>query len=403
MTTRKNLQTTALIWLFAITYMVSYMTRINFGAVVSEMVQDLGWSRSLLAAALTGSFITYGTGQVVSGICGDRFSPKKLVACGLAVTVCMNLLIPLCQSPVSMVAVWSVNGFAQAFLWPPMVRLMTALFSGEDYDRAVVRVSWGSSFGTILIYLLAPVAITLTGWKGVFVLSALCGAGMLLIWLRCCPESVTEATAKKQQGKSGGSGIFSPLMFGIMTAVMLQGMLRDGVTTWMPSYIAETYDLSNEIAILTGVLLPLFSILCFQAASKLYRRKFQNPMACAGVIFGCGAAAAVVLLLLTGKAPALSVLFSAVLTGAMHGVNLLLVSMIPPFFKKYGNVATVSGVINSCTYVGSAASTYGIAVLSEQLGWSTTLLLWVLIACTGTVVCLAFVKPWNQKFQETKQ
>ena len=403
MTTRKNLQTTALIWLFAITYMVSYMTRINFGAVVSEMVQDLGWSRSLLAAALTGSFITYGTGQVVSGICGDRFSPKKLVACGLAVTVCMNLLIPLCQSPVSMVAVWSVNGFAQAFLWPPMVRLMTALFSGEDYDRAVVRVSWGSSFGTILIYLLAPVAITLTGWKGVFVLSALCGAGILLIWLRCCPESVTEATAKKQQGKSGGSGIFSPLMFGIMTAVMLQGMLRDGVTTWMPSYIAETYDLSNEIAILTGVLLPLFSILCFQAASKLYRRKFQNPMACAGVIFGCGAAAAVVLLLLTGKAPALSVLFSAVLTGAMHGVNLLLVSMIPPFFKKYGNVATVSGVINSCTYVGSAASTYGIAVLSEQLGWSTTLLLWVLIACTGTVVCLAFVKPWNQKFQETKQ
>lgn len=403
MTNRKNLQTTALIWLFAITYMVSYMTRINFGAVVSEMVQDLGWSRSLLAAALTGSFITYGTGQVVSGICGDRFSPKKLVACGLAVTVCMNLLIPLCQSPMSMVAVWSVNGFAQAFLWPPMVRLMTALFSGEDYDRAVVRVSWGSSFGTILIYLLAPVAITLTGWKGVFVLSALCGAGILLIWLRCCPESVIEATAKKQQGKSGGSGIFSPLMFGIMTAVMLQGMLRDGVTTWMPSYIAETYDLSNEIAILTGVLLPLFSILCFQAVSKLYRRKFQNPMACAGVIFGCGAAAAVVLLLLTGKAPALSVLFSAVLTGAMHGVNLLLVSMIPPFFKKYGNVATVSGVINSCTYVGSAASTYGIAVLSEQLGWSTTLLLWVLIACTGTAVCLAFVKPWNQKFQETKQ
>ena len=401
MTNRTQQQTTALIWLFAMTYMVSYMTRINFGAVVSEMVLDLGWSRSLLAAALTGSFITYGAGQVVSGICGDRFSPKKLVACGLTVTIAMNLLIPLCRGPVSMVAVWSVNGFAQAFLWPPMVRLMTALFSGEDYDRAVVRVSWGSSFGTILIYLLAPAVITLTGWRGVFVLSALCGAGILLIWTRCCPETAWE-TSVKRAGEAGGSRIFSPLMFGIMTAVMLQGMLRDGVTTWMPSYIAETYDLSNEIAILTGVLLPLFSILCFQAASKLYRRKFRNPLACAGVIFGCGAGAAMLLLLLSGKTPALSVLFSAVLTGAMHGVNLLLVSMIPPFFKKYGNVATVSGVINSCTYVGSAVSTYGIAVLSETMGWGTTLLLWVLIAFTGTTVCLLMVKPWNKKFQTTE-
>lgn len=391
-------QTTALIWLFALTYMVSYMTRINFGAVVSEMVLDLGWSRSLLAAALTGSFITYGAGQIVSGICGDRFSPKKLVGCGLLVTIAMNLLIPLCHEPTSMVAVWSVNGFAQAFLWPPMVRLMTALFSGEDYDRAVVRVSWGSSFGTILIYLLAPVAITLAGWKGVFFLSSLCGAGMLLVWLRCCPEVTVKTAKTKQPGQTGGSRIFSPLMFGIMTAVMLQGMLRDGVTTWMPSYIAETYNLSNKIAILTGVLLPLFSILCFQAASKLYRRKFRNPLACAGVIFGCGTAAAGLLMLLSGKAPGLSILFSAILTGAMHGVNLLLVSMIPPFFKQYGNVATVSGVINSCVYVGSAISTYGIAVLSERMGWGVTLLLWTLIALTGTAICLAFVRPWNQKF-----
>lgn len=393
-------RTSALIWLFAITYMVSYMTRINFGAVVSEMVQDLHWSRSMVASALTGSFITYGLGQIVSGICGDRFSPKKLVSIGLLVTILMNLLIPLCREPVVMVAVWSVNGFAQAFLWPPMVRLMTALFQGHDYDRAVVRVSWGSSCGTILIYLFAPLVITFAGWRGVFVFSAVCGIIMLLVWQRGCPETDREKRVVQHTAKTDGGRLLSPLMLGIMTAVMLQGMLRDGVTTWMPSYIAETYGLSNQIAILTGVLLPLFSILCFQVTSALYRRRFTNPLACAGVLFGFGAVSALMLLVLSGRGPAMSVLLSASLTGAMHGVNLLLVSMIPPFFKKYGNVATVSGVINSCTYVGSAVSTYGIAVLSERAGWGSTLLLWTLIAVAGTAVCLGFVRLWEQKFQE---
>lgn len=388
----------ALIWLFAVTYMVSYMTRINFGAVISEMVTDLQWPRSLVAAALTGSFITYGAGQVVSGICGDRLSPKKLVLCGLGATVLMNLLIPLCWNPVMMAVVWSVNGFAQAFLWPPLVRLMTTLFAGRDYDRAVVRVSWGSSFGTILVYLLAPVVILLTGWRGVFVCSAVCGAVMLLIWNRFCPETEMKMTLPRQEKTDRGAGFFSPMMLGIMTAVMLQGMLRDGVTTWMPSYIAETYDLSNEIAILTGVLLPLFSILCFQVASSLYCRWFANPLVCAGVIFSFGALSALLLFVFSGRNPAFSVLLSAALTGAMHGVNLLLVSMIPPFFKKYGNVATVSGVINSCTYVGSAASTYGIAVMSEKMGWGITLVLWTVIAAVGTVVCLVVSRPWNRRF-----
>lgn len=397
MKTEREKEVARLTWLFAVTYMVSYMTRINLGAVVSEIVTDLQWSRSLPAAALTGSFITYGAGQVISGLCGDRFSPKKLVLGGLGVTVLMNLLIPLCVDPVQMLVVWSVNGFAQAFLWPPMVRLMTALFHGREYERAVVRVSWGSSFGTILIYLLAPVVISLTGWRGVFVVSAACGGAMLFVWGRHCVDIPAERKAR-QRGSSDGGGRFLPLLLGILLAVMLQGMLRDGVTTWMPSYIAETYDLSNSIAILTGVVLPLFSILCFQAASALYRKRFTNPLACAGVIFAFGAVSALALLTLSGRVAALSVLLSATLTGAMHGVNLILVSMIPPFFKKYGNVATISGVINSCVYVGSAASTYGIAVLSENMGWSMTLLLWTLIAAAGTLVCFAGVRAWNRQF-----
>lgn len=155
-----------------LTYLVSYITRINYGTVIAEMVVRTHFSKALLSMALTGSFVTYGVGQLISGKCGDRFQPKVLVFAGLLVTTAMNLLIPLCRTPYQMAAVWCVNGFAQAFMWPPIVRLMAALLTDEEYKRASVVVSWGSSVGTIVIYLAAPAIISLSSWKGVFLFSA---------------------------------------------------------------------------------------------------------------------------------------------------------------------------------------------------------------------------------------
>ena len=48
------------ILLFSLTYMVSYMTRINFGAVLAAIVEDTGMTKTMLSAAVTGSAITYG-------------------------------------------------------------------------------------------------------------------------------------------------------------------------------------------------------------------------------------------------------------------------------------------------------------------------------------------------------
>lgn len=393
--TKKQVNRLAL--LFSLVYMTSYITRINYGAIISAMEASTGFSKSTLSMALTASAITYGVGQIISGVCGDRFSPKKLVTIGLSLSVLMNLAITLCASPLQMTLVWGVNGFAQAFMWPPMVRLMTVHLSDEDYKNTTVKVSWGSSFGTIFVYLISPVLLSFLNWRWVFILAALCATAMIVVWNLCCTDAKVEVkeAEKKERGKK--DRLFTPLMIGIMIAIVLQGMLRDGVTTWMPSYIAETYNISNIISILTGVCLPLFSILCFQLAKGLYK-KITNPLLCAGLIFGLGAISSAALYFLSGLQAGFSVFFSALLTGSMHGVNLILICMVPHYFEKSGNVSTVSGVLNSCTYVGSAIFTYGVAALSENVGWQNTLLIWLAIAVLGTGLCLALVKPWKKKF-----
>ena len=249
--------------------------------------------------ALTGSFITYGAGQLVSGVLGDHISPKKLIFLGLSLTVLMNLCIPFCRNPYQMLVVWCLNGFAQSFLWPPLISF------------------WGG--------------------RTVFFFSAICGIIMILVWNRYCEDApVISIENASIQGSSQKNSFLSPLLLCIMLTIILQGMLRDEVTTWMPSYISETYHLSHAAAILTGVLLPLFGLLCIQSASTLYIRKFSTPLSCAGVFFFTGTLSSLALFCSTGKNAAFSVFFSALLTGCMHGVNLIQVCMIPPFFKKQG-------------------------------------------------------------------
>ena len=382
--------------LFAFTYMISYMTRINFGAVISEMVLDTGYTRSALAAAITCSSVTYGFGQLISGFCGDRFRPKLLCLWGLITTGIVNFCIPLCKSPALMTVFWGINGLAQAFMWPPIVKLMTELMTEEEYKHATVVVSWGSSVGTIIMYLIAPVFITFMNWQSIFWACGFLGIGAAFLWNKKCIDVPINRTSVTGNREKTSGGIFSPLILFIMLAIVLQGMLRDGVTTWMPSLIADTYHMSNSVSILTGVVLPIFGIICFRAAEMLYRVVPDNPVKCSGMIFALGTVSAAILYFTSGKNAALTVLCSALLTGCMHGVNLLLICMVPPYYKNRGGVSTISGLLNACTYIGSSISTYGIAAIADRFGWHTTVFMWIIIAAAGSIVCFACVRPWKK-------
>ncbi len=396
----KKLTPNALAIFLMITYMVSYITRINFGAVIVEMVSSTGFSKTELSAAVTGSFLTYGLGQVISGWFGDKYQPKILILLGLLVSSSMNLLIPVCPSPMLMTAVWCINGLAQAFMWPPIVRLMVNLCTEEEYAHTSIIVSYGSASGTILIYLITPLIISITSWRFVFIFSAVCGFIMAAVWNKLCPELKKVKLRKKQTSKGIAKIMFSPLMLAIMLAIISQGALKDGITTWMPTYIAETYKLGNSIAILTGIILPVFTMICIRTANLIHSRFIKSTVFCAGAIFLVSLISSVLLLMVTGKDAISSTLLSALLTGCMHGVNYMLIVILPSFFKSTGFVSLISGLLNACTYIGSALSTYGIAILTDNYGWNTTIAVWIGIAALGTLLCFAFAPVWKKKYND---
>ena len=393
-------------YLCMVLYFASYITRINYGAVISEIVRAEGLAKDVVSLAVTGLFVTYGVGQLISGFLGDRIAPKYLITGGLVLASAMNFLLPLNANPYYMLVIWCINGLGQAFMWPPIVKLLSGYLNDKEYSRATVIVSWGSSGGTIAIYLIAPLMISLAGWRSVFYLCAALGLAAAVLCFGSVsaverkagkPSDSVKSVNKEAVSAEKKSGMrpFIPILAFIFIAIALQGTLRDGVTTWMPSYIGETFQLGTSISILTGVILPIFSIITFALVRTVFEKWVRSELRLSAYQFVLAALSAGLLAAFSGASPVLSVACSTLIVGCMHGINLLLICMVPGRFKAYGNISTVSGVLNFATYVGSALSTYGFARLSEIIGWQGTIVIWCVVAALGAVICFCVSPFWK--------
>jgi len=384
-------------------YFTSYISRINLAAVMVDLIQSGFAEKTAVALALTVCSITYGLGQILSGWLGDRYKPQNVIVMGFLLTGAMNLGVAFLQNPALLAALWAVNGLAQAFMWPPLLAVLTSHFTQDEYSRSCVWVSWGSSFGTIAVYALSPPLIQLGSFRTVF---AVCGSAawiMALVWKVLYERSFGGQTFEKvvqtyqeHVPTRPFTGSVLALMGCIMAGIVFHGALRDGVSNWMPTLVSECFGLDSSSSIYTGVLLPVFSIFSIKAASWLYRKIVPNEVAASGVFFAGGLLAALLLIVFMNRSMPVSALLMATLVGCMHGVNFMLVSMTPPWFRKHGHVSLVSGVLNCSTYVGSAVSTYGVAILSEKLGWNGTIALWSLLAAAGAALCFIIARRWDR-------
>ena len=380
-------------------YFMSYVTRLDYAACLTAIVNDLNVTKQLASIAVTGSFITYSVGQIISGILGDIIKPRKLIALGLAGTSLINLSMVFLPDIHWMTGFWCFNGFFQALLWPPLVRLMAENMTGDEYSKAVVSVSASASVATILIYIIVPAAIAVSGWRLVFVIASVSGIASALVWLRFTGNIRENGNLQKVSGSSAPSenrlSSVVPLLIPIMAAICLQGILRDGITTWMPTYIYEVFDLGLSMSILTTAILPIFSIISLKIAARI-NKSIGNELKTSMLLFGTSFAAAAIMIPMFSKSVLLCALLMAVITGCMHGINLMLIGNLPAHFAKYGKVSTVSGLLNACTYVGSALSTYGFAALSESFGWGFTIASWAVIAGVGLALCLMLTGKWKR-------
>ena len=424
--TKKQLTPRTLIALCWFVYFASYLTRQNYNAALAPMLEDLGAAKSALSLAGTAGFVAYGVGQPVSGLLLRRVDARRMIFLGLCASAVCNLLLAVCPSwvpgprlPLAMTAVWCANGFAQAMLWPALVQFMARQLSPADYKRATIHVNIAGSAGTVTVYLLVPLCVALSTWRWVFVFAAAVALIAALFWRRLSPVDSGQLTVDSEKltmHKDQLSTVNCQLStakpvsmrklltgFGlapILLAVALQGVLRDGVPAWMPVLITESYPAFTSVkSVLTAAVLPLFAIVSLQITGSIAKR-INHELRSAAWFYAAGALAALGLGLCVTRWLPGSVAFMALLTGCMHGVNLVAVCQLPARFGRYGATGAAAGIINAFVYAGSALSMLGTALLAERFGWQATVWVWFAVAVIGTGIFVLFTKKARKSLYE---
>lgn len=377
---------TRLTLLCAVAYFAGYITRQGVTVCLAEMMAAGSFTKQELTACTIGLFIVYGIGQLVSGWLGDRLDPVMLMGAGLSVSSVINLCVTFVTDGVLLCVLWCINGFCQALLWPPMTRIMSRSL-GDRYMKSCAHVFFASSFATVLLYLVSPVIIRHFGWRAVFYGSFAVGAAASAVWFVCMRTvKLQPEHMPSPNGKSRSLPKMPASIAVIMLCIVTMGMLREGIMTWMPVYIMDKFSLSSSSSILSGVVLPVFSVICYEVTARLYGKRFNNEMLCVTLEFAVGALALCIIPFLFGSSHTVTVLLLAVVVGCMHGANCMLTAAVPARFGKSGGVSFYSGLLNFASYVGAAISTYGVSEISDIFGWDAVIVIWAAVGILGTLL-----------------
>lgn len=402
---KKSRLVVIVLWLI---YASAYFGRTCYSAAIASIVSNGIYDKSDIGIVGTAFFICYGAGQIVNGILGDRINPFVMVLFGAAFSGICCTSMAFTDSLGAMAAIWGANGIFQSMLWSPLLRIYSETINEKLRKGAVLNIALSLPVGTVLSYLVSTFIIGRFSYKYVF----MCGGAVILTMFVTAfisfsslrksivkerKEVVLSNSVNTDKPKKGLWAIV--LASGLLVIIVpsfLHGMMRDGITNWVPTMITEVYGVSPSLSTFLTIALPIFNAFGAYAVTPLYKKLGEDEMKTAGVT-AIVALVPMLLLLTIGKVPVyVIVLLLALTTASMYSLNYLIISRVPVRFTSYSCTSTISGILNSFAYIGCSVSVYGFGAVSQKIGWTAVIIIWIVSGALTAAFAFASNKKWKK-------
>lgn len=384
-------------------YASAYFCRTCYSAAISSIVTDGIFDKGQIGLVGTAFFICYGAGQLVSGIAGDKVNPFAMVLLGAFGSSVCCFSMAFAKSLAFMAGIWGINGVFQSMLWAPLLRIFSETINSKLREKAVLNIVLSLPVGTVCAYLCATLIIKYSKWNNIF----LCGSAVIfaaflfgLSAVICYRKFVTKTarkTEKSDRNKRANflSVVVSSGLFIIVIPSFLHGMMRDGITNWVPTMITEEYGVLPSFSVFLTIVLPIFNAFGAYIITPLYKKLGCNEMKTAGICADFAIIPMLCLLFIGTMPVVVSIILLALTTMSMYSLNYLIISRVPVRFAESGHTASVTGILNSFAYIGCAVSSYGFGAVSQKSGWSAVVMIWIISAALTAVFAFSANKKWK--------
>jgi sugar phosphate permease len=223
-------------------------------AIANPLIrQDFGLSIAQMGLLLSAFLWAYAFSQLPVGVLIDRFGPRKLLACGLALWSGAQLLCGFVTGMTQFFAARLLLGIGEAPQFPSAGRVVRDWFAVRDRGLATGIFNGSSTLGTGLA---APVLTALMlafGWRWMFIIMGLLGLIAGAVWYLLYREpSQVALTAEENRYRGEGDqageirqitvrewgGLFrSSTVWGLLVGYFGTIYVQWVFYAWMPGYL----------------------------------------------------------------------------------------------------------------------------------------------------------------------
>ena len=347
----------------------------------------------------TSFYISYAAGQMLNGMLIEKKNPYAVGIVGIIGGGLMNLLFPMAHSFEVLLALRFIAGYCMSMLWPSIMQMMVGNMEHDDLVQALVRIASSMALGTLSSYLLSAALTKFFSWKSAFIVP---GAMILLsaaFWMTLRPMA-DQGGQRQSEGltdevpKTGNTPlplvqlILIPAFIWSILPTICHGVIKDGVTSWVPTYICEEFGKTTSFAAFVSMVIPIVNLSGAYMAKFVYRKLDENVFLSAAMFFALATLLLLGMLGFAGNNIVITLILFAMTASAMMAVNVLFINLFLLQFEKHGRSASVSGMLNAIAYGGSAAASGLIGVLSSAKGWSATVGSWCIVMGIAFAVCM---------------
>ena len=193
------------------------------------------------------------------------------------------------------------------------------------------------------------------------------------------------------------SVLFSCGIFFLLISIIIQGALKDSVTQWIPVFLNNNFSVTTNISVFITMFLPIINVTGAYFARTL-NKKLKNELHTSTVFFFISFVALLILFIFGTKNIILTMICLATAVNCMFAINVMIITMIPLYFSKYGRVSTVSGILNSTAYIGCGVLNYFAGLLLEKTNsnWNSLIIMWLVISAIAVIVTFICAFFWKK-------